>query len=178
MKLTLLSLLILSALASQAARGATRPRQIPPPEPLQIIGQPVPDVTLTDMNGAAWETADLVGRPTVLYLWARWCRSCMSHIDQLQRLQSDHPDTAFYAVNVDRDEDVGRAIASRLKNLDIPVVLDSRCLLMGQLDVSAMPLFVVLDAKGVVRAKLVGYHGDETDQALANALKEAADGTH
>ena len=151
---------------------AQPPRQIPiDPAPV-VIGEPLPDVTLRTLAGEPWSPASLEGRPAVLFFWAAWCRSCLGNLEGIVAFAHEHPEIAFYTVNIDRQPGKARAAGARMPGFDLPVLVDHRCLLMGQLDVTSLPVFFVVDPGGVVRHRETGWRGEETAQALQEVLDE------
>jgi len=51
------------------------------------VGQPFPDVTFTDVDGASWPTSRLKGQPSfLLFFRGNWCPLCMAQIREVAAL--------------------------------------------------------------------------------------------
>ncbi|MDX1578207.1 MAG: TlpA disulfide reductase family protein [Gemmatimonadota bacterium] len=67
------------------------------------IGQPLPELVLTDLGGQPFDLARLRGRVVVLNLWATWCLPCREEMPELQELQARHDPAALSVVGVSVD---------------------------------------------------------------------------
>jgi peroxiredoxin len=60
---------------------------------------PLPDVSLTSIEGNNVALAGFAGKPTVINLWAAWCPPCRREMPVLEKAQDANPDTNFVFVN-------------------------------------------------------------------------------
>ncbi len=49
-------------------------------------GRALPPLAGTDLNGQAWNLAELKGRPVLVNFWATWCAPCKEEMPTLQTL--------------------------------------------------------------------------------------------
>ncbi len=84
------------------------------PEPVVtdslVVGEPFPDIQLTDFAGRQARLSDYRGKLVVLNLWATWCEPCRREMPALQAL-SDALDPEKFAVlglSVDEDDHLVR----------------------------------------------------------------------
>ncbi|HZC37639.1 MAG TPA: TlpA disulfide reductase family protein, partial [Sphingomicrobium sp.] len=63
-------------------------------------GQPAPDATFNDPDGAETSLATFSGKPVLVNLWATWCAPCVKELPTLDRL-SEAKGVAVIAVSQD-----------------------------------------------------------------------------
>ena len=51
----------------------------------EVIGAPVPDITLTTLDGGTVRLRDLAGQIVLLNFWATWCVPCQKEMPLLQQ---------------------------------------------------------------------------------------------
>lgn len=50
------------------------------------VGEPAPDVAMTDFDGKRFELADYRGTPLVVNFWASWCPSCVAEMPDFEKV--------------------------------------------------------------------------------------------
>lgn len=85
---------------------------------------------------------------TMWYFWGTWCGPCRETIPVLNRWAKTHPDFQVVAVT-DEAAEVVKPFVARVP-MDIPVALDTKRKLFGELKVRAVPYAMVLDRGDVV----------------------------
>src|SRR5262245_45989951 len=55
----------------------------------RLVGKPVPDATLTLLDGSALRLADLRGSVVALNFWAAWCAPCESELPRFQAIADE-----------------------------------------------------------------------------------------
>lgn len=106
---------------------------------------------------AAW-----AGKPLVIRFWAEWCKYCegeMKAIESVyQRLKPRGLDVI--AVNVGQDK---KTVVEFMRKLGVsyPALMDENSAIAKRYGVVGLPTTYFVDAKGIVRAKLIG----EADEA-------------
>ncbi len=123
----------------------------------------MPSVTLDCLGpGPAVNTADLVGRPSVVNFWASWCGPCRKEMPMLASVAKGSGDAVrFVGINTkdnpDAAADLLQATGVRFEQL-----YDPGGEVLKQLGtVQGLPITVVLDADGAVTLRNVG----EIDEA-------------
>lgn len=118
--------------------------------------------------------ADYAGRVVALRFWADWCPYCRKEMAELQpvyrRLQGRGLE--ILAVNVAQDPDT---VARFVRPLGITylVLLDPEGATARAYGVQALPVTWLLDARGVVRGKIVG---EATPEVFERRVLELLDG--
>jgi thiol-disulfide isomerase/thioredoxin len=128
----------------------------------------LPQMSLTDSQGAIVELQDFVGKALVINLWATWCPPCRREMPVLAEAQRNEPDLIFLFVNQGESEHV---IADFLDAEDLGlenVLLDPAGRLGREVGSYGLPTTLFYDAEG----RQVGSHLGELSRAsLARALE-------
>ncbi len=149
-------LLLLVALLPAACGGDQPPARL-------NIGDIAPGFETVRADGtpaqfpAAW-----AGKPLVIRFWADWCKYCegeMKDIEKVyQRLKPRGLDVI--AVNAGQDK---KTVTDFMRKLGVsyPALMDEDSAIARRYGVVGLPTTYFVDAKGIVRAKLIG----EADEA-------------
>ena len=62
------------------------PREIPSP----LVGHALPPFSGETLDGAAFSSSQLAGRPTVVNVWASWCPTCVDEHPVLLEAATRH----------------------------------------------------------------------------------------
>lgn len=126
----------------------------PNAQPSALIGQPVPPFQLTDLySGRALTNADLPTEPFLLNVWASWCITCQVEHPYLTELSEDMP---IIGLNY---KDTTSAATNWLANLGDPYtfhLFDPSGGMGLDLGVAGAPETFVVDADGIIRARIQG----------------------
>jgi peroxiredoxin len=64
-----------------------------------------PELSITDINGAAVRTADYKGKVVLVNFWAAWCVPCAEEIPQFIALQKKYQDQGFQVIGFSVEDD-------------------------------------------------------------------------
>ncbi len=133
--------------------------------------QPAPPVALAAMDGPPFSLAEHRGRIVFLDFWASWCGPCKLSLPLAEHFASTHPKVDVIAIDSGEAPAIAGAYAHEhgLKN----VVFDERGQATHAFAVDAYPTMIVIDAKGAVQAKWVGYNPALEDN-MASAVAALA----
>lgn len=157
-----LTLIIATFFASGSATAETDiSRYASPPDLLLKVGERLPQFSLRDTEGSAWNNADLTGKPTVLAFFSAYCGPCMKEIPSLNAFMQQHPEVRVVVVSPD---DAGTAKSVRTEHgLDWPMLADAGETLDGW-GVLSFPSFLLLDADGAIVSAPYGNRLTGTDE--------------
>jgi len=133
----------------------------------ELAGSEAPDFVLKSLSGENLRLSEYRGRVVMLSFWASWCGDCRAQLDALAALYSRYHDAGFdlLAVSLDRDPVQAKAAAEGWQ-AEYPVLYDGAGEVGRQYDVGSMPLAVLIDRDGVVRATFQGYRRGREDEFL------------
>jgi thiol-disulfide isomerase/thioredoxin len=135
--------------------------------------QPLPELALRSLDGAAVSLAGFGGQPTVLNLWTTWCPPCQREMPVLQQAQHAHPGVNFVFVN---QGEAPQAIAHYLQRQRLElrhVLIDEHQqagLALGQ---QALPTTFFFDAQGRLAATRVSELSAATLAQQLQRLRQA-----
>ncbi|MDH4060150.1 MAG: TlpA family protein disulfide reductase, partial [Aquincola sp.] len=143
---------MLRALAVMAPlAGAMLPRAASAAGTPVPIGEVLPDVVMTGLNGPDRRLSTYRGRPLLINVWASWCGPCRQETASLERLAWQASPVPFTVVGVSTDDYRDRALRwLAASNATINHYIDRRLELETMLGASQLPLTVLVDADGRV----------------------------
>jgi thiol-disulfide isomerase/thioredoxin len=141
-------------------------------------GKPAPATDGTDLAGKKVSLADHKGKVVVLDFWATWCGPCVGMIPHERKLVERYAGKPFAFVSVSAD-DKPEDVTTFLKETPMPWAHwfgGKGEGVTAAWNVRAFPTFYVIDAKGVIRGKVVGggpRAEKKLDDLVAAAMKDA-----
>jgi len=154
------------------------PSALPPTLPPldEVIGAPLPDITLTTLDGETIRLRDLAGQIVVLNFWATWCVPCQREMPLLQQLQDERADVRVITItdpHLGQTERTIREFLARYK-LSLTVALaEENGPLFRLFEVVQIPTTVFVDPEGIVRFR---HLGELTEDDLNATLSQLAAG--
>ncbi|RAO11017.1 Soluble secreted antigen MPT53 [Micromonospora noduli] len=131
-----------------------------PPAPAQV-----PDVlrfTGATLGGAAFDAAQLAGKPVVLWFWAPWCATCASQAWTVAEIEPRYRDTVPIVGVAGLGE--RKAMKEFVTEFDLgatPQIEDTKGALWKRFKVTEQSIFVIIDRNGTVV-----HHGFLDGEAL------------
>jgi len=158
---------------------------------------PVTNFKLADLHGKPVHLSDFRGKVVLVNFWATWCTACLAEIPDLIALQNKNNDeVAILGIALDGvpdehgdspDEEghakphsnrssskathakVERAVKSR--QINYPVLLDSRNSVGGQYNGGELPTTIIIDKKGRLRRRFIGERSLAVFEAMIAEAK-------
>lgn len=134
-----------------------------PPAKLNI-GDAAPAFRSERLDGGAVDfPAAAAGRPVVIRFWADWCKYCEPEMKAIEAVYQRHKAKGLevLAVNAGQDRKTVEAFIRKL-GVSYPAVLDESAAIARRYGVVGLPTTYFVDARGVVRGKVIG----EADEAV------------
>lgn len=140
------------------------------------IGNTVPDVTLTDIQGKSVTlTKDLKGKVALLRFWSIDCGFCDKKILlSLEPLYQKYKDRGFMpvAINENRLVKTDQRL-TMFEHLTYPMLVDEYSLVAKKFGVIGLPTTFIIDEESVIRDKITGEAGiDEYEKRLTTILNK------
>jgi peroxiredoxin len=114
-------------------------------------GQPMPDFSLTDLDGNPVQISDFQGQPLLINAWATWCPPCRAEMPDLHAYYLNHREEGFVMLAVNAGETqspVEEFIADM--GFTFPVLLDPGKAALTQLGIHSFPTSIIVNRDGVI----------------------------
>jgi cytochrome c biogenesis protein CcmG, thiol:disulfide interchange protein DsbE len=167
MACTLISLA--AALLAVRALGAHAPVR---------VGEPAPALIVPRLDGAVFDLAALRGKVVIINFWATWCSPCRAEMPQLDAFYRRYRARGLELLGVSVDDAQDRdAVVRVMKSFNYPAALAAAAKVNDFGAPIAVPMTWIIDAKGIVRARLVTGNAatmQSLEQAVLPLLPQAA----
>jgi peroxiredoxin len=127
---------------------------LPLPAAIAAEGPAALDFALRSAAGANHRLSEHRGEVVAIVFWASWCGECRRELERFERLRRTYANAGFVVlgVNLDKDPAQARSIAEAA-GIGYPVLLDASKDVSKAYHVDELPLVVLVDRHGVVRAR-------------------------
>lgn len=113
-----------------------------------------PDFALPSMAGSNHRLSEHRGEVVAVVFWASWCGDCRRELERFERLRQTYGNVGFVVLGVNLDDDPARARAlANAAGIGYPVLSDPGKDVAKTYRVDDLPLIVLIDRQGVVRAR-------------------------
>ena len=116
-----------------------------------VEGEPLPVVTLRDIDGNDVSTSDLIGQPLVINVWATTCAPCKRELPAFAAVHDEFRDQVrFVGINSGGDTVEEATAFAEQYGVDYESLKDPNGELVGELGVAALPYTMFIAADGTI----------------------------
>jgi peroxiredoxin len=141
-------------------------------------GAPAPAFSLSDLSGRPTSLEQHRGRVVLLDFWATWCPPCRVSIPELIEIQNKFAEKGLVILGISMDDpqmvsdDLLRAFKKQA-GINYPILrVNEKVLKDYFLDERiSIPTMFVIDAKGRITDKLVGFNPGAYEKSVRKLLK-------
>lgn len=156
----ILGLAVLAAALGGYAQHRSRPPASTADAPPTLLGQPLPPLSLPDLDGASHRLDSYRGRRVLLNFWASWCAPCLREMPALAEAQAKFGEKAPIVVGIAMDEPARIRAFLAAHPVNYPILIGrmgppSTSLLLGNTR-QVLPYSVLIDADGRLLATQAG----------------------
>jgi thiol-disulfide isomerase/thioredoxin len=164
--------MILKTYDSTSAQLAARRAELHQLDPNAQLKEPL-QFTLSGSDGDKLQLSSLLGKVIVIDFWATWCTPCRQQHPLYETVKAtfkDSDEVVFLAVDTDEDHDVVKPFLTQMKWSQKVYFEDG---LQSLLQVSSIPTTVVLDKKGQLFTRMIGFLPDRFIDMLTDRVNDA-----
>ncbi|HXF99728.1 MAG TPA: TlpA disulfide reductase family protein [Bacteroidota bacterium] len=139
---------------------------------LVALAQPAPNFKLKAQDGSTVELAKLRGKVVVVNFWATWCGPCRREIPGFMEVYKQYKSKGLEIVGVSLDQEGWDVVKPYLERMPInyPVVIGDGALADAYGGIDAIPATFIIDRKGNIARKHVGYMNKDQFEQLVKQL--------
>jgi cytochrome c biogenesis protein CcmG, thiol:disulfide interchange protein DsbE len=135
------------------------------------VGQPAPALVVQELNGQTFDLATLRGKVVVINFWATWCPPCRQEMPALDAFYRRYHGEGLEMIGLAANRTHERSdVAKVMDSFSYPAAMLRDSKSNGFNDPTELPITYIVDAEGVVRAKLTPEETPVTEQSLAQAV--------
>ena len=143
------------------------------------VGAVAPETISVNLDGKSVKLSELKGKVVVLDFWATWCGPCRAMIPHTRDLVKGMDGKPFVFVSVSVDDEK-ETLTKFIEKTPMPWAhwWDGKKAASEQWDVEGYPTLYVIDHKGVIRFKTLGYDpkSGKLDATVEELVKAAEAG--
>lgn len=125
--------------------------------------KPAPNFELLDVNGRKVRLSDFKGKVIILDFWATWCPPCRAEIPGFIELYNKYKSKGFEMIGISLDEGGVKDVIPFMKEFGVNyhILIGNYKVTQDYGGIRGIPTTFVIDKKGYIRAKYVGYRPKE-----------------
>lgn len=132
------------------------------------VGQPAPALVVTTLEGHELDLKSLRGTVVVLNVWATWCPPCRAEMPMLNAFHLKYAPRGLTVLGVSADDRHDRKdVVKVMREFSFPAALLAEAKSNGLGMPTGLPISYVIDATGVIRARLPPSREALTEEKLA-----------
>jgi peroxiredoxin len=136
------------------------------------VGDKAPDFKITTDSGRTISRSDFGGQVLVLNFWATWCPPCVEEMPSLDAFQRrlKGSGVVVLGISVDKNEKAYRDFLKKA-GVSFETARDAEARISASYGTYKYPETYVIDRKGEVVEKFVGFEQTWTDDNVVNRIK-------
>lgn len=138
----------------------------------RLIGQKLPDLTLTSTNGETISISNLFGKPMIVNVWYSTCEPCRREMPVLASAADRYLNKVrFVGINIKDSANVAKEFADTY-GVKFDLLLDTNGQFITTLGIATAPMTLAVSAQGQVIGQVAGeISAEKLDELVKELLK-------
>ena len=152
--------------ADQPVAGKADRSKVDNSNSTDLVGRTLPSkLQLTTVDNQVLDSSWFQNKVTYITFFASWCGSCKRELPFLRTLQEELGPKGFFVVAIGTDRVKKRSL-DFVNQFDpnYAVVHDTQSSAMGIFNIDSMPASFLVDRKGIVQHRSIGFNVDEVPE--------------
>ena len=134
--------------------------------------QQAPQFTLRSIDGKMVSLSDFKGKVVILDFWATWCPPCRKEIPSFIELYQQYKGKGLEIIGIALDRQGPSVVEPFVKKTGINyhILYPTRKVIIDYGGIESIPTTFIIDKKGKIRHKYVGYRGKKLFEARIKEL--------
>jgi cytochrome c biogenesis protein CcmG/thiol:disulfide interchange protein DsbE len=135
---------------------------------------PAPDFTFKDLRGNEISLSDCRDKVVFLNFWATWCPPCREEIPGFIEVNEKYKNRGLVIIGISVDRISPKSVLNFVKKHKItyPVVMSTKKIIKDYTPGNVIPVTIIIDRRGKIRHKLIGYRDKEILENIFLKLME------
>jgi peroxiredoxin len=135
------------------------------------VGQPAPSLVVQELDGQTFDLSAARGKVVVVSFWATWCPPCRKEMPVLDALYRRYRVQGLEMIGLSADRPHDRSEVTKvMQSFSFPAAMLDDAKVNDFGTPSALPMTIVIDVRGIVRAELTPDQTAVTEQSLSAAV--------
>ena len=135
------------------------------------VGQPAPSLIVQELDGKKFDLGAVRGKVVVLSFWATWCPPCRAEMPVLDAFYRRYHGHGLEMIGLSADRPHDRSDVTKvMQSFSYPAAMldDAKVNDFGA--PSALPMTIIIDGHGIIRAQLTPDQTAVTEKSLSAAV--------
>jgi cytochrome c biogenesis protein CcmG, thiol:disulfide interchange protein DsbE len=135
------------------------------------IGQPAPSLVVQELDGQTFDLGAVRGKVVIVSFWATWCPPCRAEMPVLDAFYRRYHGQGLEMIGLSADRPHDRSDVSKvMQSFSYPAAMLDDAKVNDFGTPSALPMTVVIDGQGMIRAQLTPDQTAVTEKSLSAAV--------
>jgi cytochrome c biogenesis protein CcmG, thiol:disulfide interchange protein DsbE len=135
------------------------------------VGQPAPSLVVQELDGQTFDLSAARGQVVVVSFWATWCPPCRQEMPALDALYRRYHAQGLEMIGLSADHPHDRSdVIKVMQSFSYPAAMLDDAKVNDFGTPSALPMTIVIDGQGIVRAELTPDQAAVTEKSLSAAV--------
>jgi cytochrome c biogenesis protein CcmG, thiol:disulfide interchange protein DsbE len=135
------------------------------------IGQPAPSLVVQELDGQTFDLGAVRGKVVIVSFWATWCPPCRAEMPVLDAFYRRYHGQGLEMIGLSADRPHDRSDVSKvMQSFSYPAAMLDDAKVNDFGTPGALPMTVVIDGQGMIRAQLTPDQTAVTEKSLSAAV--------